>query len=141
MSTTLSKVPETTDDIGQNEPTAEELAAISERLERASVLLGQLAKNGRAGSKPGAEALSAALTLVLGARARLYGEARPDLHGSARERILHHFQRNELEVVSAAELAEVAGIRAWERRVRELREQGHDVEYLGGGNYRLKPPA
>ena len=140
MSTTLSTVSEATDDFGQNEPTGEDLAAISEKLERASALLAQLAVNGRAGSTPGAGALSAALTLVLGARSRLYGEERPDLEGSARQRILHHFQRNELEVVSAAELAEVSGIRAWERRVRELREAGHDVVYLGNGNYRFNPP-
>lgn len=132
---------EGTDDIGQNGPTAEELAAISERLERASALLAQLAANGRAGARPGAQALSAALTLVLGARSDLYGDTRPDLEGSARDRILLHLQQRELEVVSAAELAEVSGIRAWERRVRELREDGHDVEYLGAGKYRLNRPA
>lgn len=137
MSTSLSTVSEATGGIGQNEPDAEELAAISERLTRASELLGQLAENARRGSTPGPVALSAALTLVMNVRARLYGDGRPDLEGSARTRILHHLERHELEVVSAAELAEVSGIRAWERRVRELRESGYDIEYLGDGNYRL----
>lgn len=137
MSTNLSKMSEATDDVGRQEPTEDELRSISERLERASTLLGQLAVNGREGATPGAEALSAALTLVLGARARLYGDERPDLEGSGRHRIQLHFERNEGDIVSAAELAEVSGIRAWERRVRELRESGYDIEYLGGGNYRL----
>jgi len=141
MSTNLSRVSEATDGVGQQGPADEELLAISERLDRASDLLAQLAANGRGGAKPGAVALSSALTLVLGARARLYGDERPDLEGSARRRILHHFESNEGEIVSAAELSEISGIRAWERRVRELREAGHDVVYLGGGNYRLNPPA
>lgn len=139
MSTSLSTVSETTDGDGWNELDAEDLARISDKLSRASRLLGQLAENGRNGEIPAAQALSTAITFVLSARALVYGDRRPDLEGSGRQRILVHFQRNEGEPVSAAELAEVSGIRAWERRVRELREQGHDIEYLGEGRYRLNP--
>jgi hypothetical protein len=139
MSTSLSNVSQTKDESGQNEVDEEELRAICSKLERASDLLGQLAQNGHSGAMPSAEALSAALALILNARSRIYADQRPDLEGSARERILIHLQRNEGQPVSAAELAEVSGIRAWERRVRELREGGYDVVYLGSGIYRLNP--
>jgi biotin operon repressor len=137
MSTSLSKMAETTEDGGWNEVDTEDLARISDKLDRASQLLAQLAENGRQGQIPSASALSTAITFVLGARGQIYGDRRPDLEGSARLRILTYFQQNEGEAVSADVLAEVSGIRAWERRVRELREQGYDVAYLGNGRYRL----
>jgi biotin operon repressor len=41
------------------------------------------------------------------------------------------------EVVYGEELAAVAGISEWARRVRELREEGLAIEELGGSRYRL----
>src|SRR4051794_32921802 len=125
---------------GWNEAPAE-LEIAAERLERASELLAQLVKNARAGRKPTYEALTAALTGALDVRGRLYESPPPTLSGSARTRLLHYLERHEGEVVTPDELAQAAGIRAWERRIRELREDGHDVEHVGGGRYRLNPPS
>ena len=123
--------------VGQNEPDSEVLDAACEKLERAATLLQQLAVNGRRGAVPAAQAISAAIALAENARNNLHG-ARPRLEGSARDRLLAHFRRHEGEIVSANELSEVSGIHAWARRVRELREEGHEIEHLGGGNYRYR---
>jgi hypothetical protein len=123
--------------VGRNEQDAAVLDAACEKLERAAALLRQLAANGRRGAVPAAPAIAAAIALAENARNNLHG-ARPRLEGSARERLLAHFRQNEGEVLSANELAEVSGIHAWARRVRELRELGHNIEHLGGGNYRYR---
>src|SRR4051812_20281057 len=101
MSTSLSTVSHSTAEGGWNEIDADDLAAISEKLRRAAELLEQLAENAASGGKPSASSLSAAMTLVLNVRGRLYGSDRPDLEGSARQRILTHLLRNEGEPVSA----------------------------------------
>ncbi len=128
---------ETTSNSGRKLATGDELRALSDQLERAGTLLLQLAENGRNGQPPTQQSLSAAIILVLNTRGRLFGATRHEREGSARSRILHYLQAHEGEIVSADELTEVAGIRAWARRIRELREEGHDIEHVGEGRYRL----
>ena len=62
---------------------------------------------------------------------------------SAKSRLLDHFLDHVGEVVDGVDLARVAGITAWQRRVRELRADGwlivthHDDAGLRPGQYRL----
>jgi len=141
MSTSVSTVDEPMPDTGQIAVSDDELQALSAQLERAGVLLRQLGENGRVGRAPTYESLGAALLILLNVRGRLYHGTKPELTGSARSRILHYLEAHEGEAVSADELNEVAGIRAWARRIRELREEGHDIEHVGDGRYRLNRSA
>jgi biotin operon repressor len=57
--------------------------------------------------------------------------------GGARTRILRFLLSRLGEWVSSEEIAAIAGIDAWTRRIRELRfEQGYEIEE-GGGRYRI----
>lgn len=67
-------------------------------------------------------------------RRRLYGSRR--LPGSARARIRAHLTAHVGEWIDGEELAEVAGISEWARRVRELRDAGLSIEE-DSGRYRL----
>ena len=58
--------------------------------------------------------------------------------GSARARIRAYLIERVGETVHGEELAEVAGILAWSRRIRELRAEGMDIVELGGSRYRLE---
>lgn len=115
------------------------LSSACARIERAAVLLTELAAVGRAGQAPSPQSLDTAIALIDGARTQLHGR-RPQIAGSGRTRILHYLQQRENEVVTGEELSRVAGIRDWARRVRELRKDGHDIEYVGDGSYRLRSP-
>ena len=123
------------EDPGQND----ELSDACSRIERAVALLTQLAIVGRAGQTPSPQSLDTAIALVAGARTQLHG-SRPRLTGSGKTRLLYYLQKRENEIVTGEELSRVSGIRDWARRLRELREEGHDIEYIGGGSYRLRPP-
>lgn len=67
-------------------------------------------------------------------RRRLYGPRK--LPGSGRRRIREHLIAHVGEWIDGEELAEVAGISEWARRVRELRDSGLDIEERTG-SYRL----
>jgi hypothetical protein len=71
-----------------------------------------------------------------GLRRQVCGEVR--LPGSAKARIRAYLIDHVGETVHGEELAEVSGILAWSRRVRELRVEGLDVVELGRGRYRLE---
>jgi hypothetical protein len=60
--------------------------------------------------------------------------------GSAKARIRTYLVEHVGEIVYGEELAEVSGILAWARRVRELREEGLAIVELGGSRYRLDEP-
>jgi 5-methylcytosine-specific restriction endonuclease McrA len=65
---------------------------------------------------------------------------------SAKNRLKAYFLEHVGRVVDGKDLAQVAGISAWARRVRELREDGwqivthHDDASLRPGQYRLTSP-
>ncbi len=75
-----------------------------------------------------------AIAQLRGVRRRLFGGHRTS--GSARERIRRYLENNAGRPVAGEELAEIAGISEWARRVRELREEGYVIEETGG-NYLL----
>lgn len=57
----------------------------------------------------------------------------------AKGKILAYLREHVGEAVHGSELAAVAGIQEWPRRVRELRvEEGYEISELGGGIYRLE---
>lgn len=68
-------------------------------------------------------------------RRQTHGDARPP--GSAKARIRAYLIEHVGEVVYGEEIAEISGILAWARRVRELRQDGLEIVELGGSRYRL----
>lgn len=111
-----------------------DLESVALRLERCSSLAQVLARKAHEGKPPSPQTLDAMSALLRGIRLDLHGSD-GHLEGSAKERILRYLEQREGEVVHADELAEVAGIHAWARRIRELRDQGYPIEHLGGGRY------
>lgn len=70
-------------------------------------------------------------------------KVRQDVVGGARTALLLYFRRHPGEEVSPHQLEGVAAIRAWARRIRELRGIGWDIDTLGSGAeapYRLTAP-
>jgi biotin operon repressor len=68
-------------------------------------------------------------------RKRIFGPR--VLEGSARGRLRAYLCSHVGEFVEGEELAEVAGIMAWARRIRELREEGLEITERRGA-YRLE---
>ncbi|MDH2430317.1 hypothetical protein [Sphaerisporangium sp. TRM90804] len=60
-------------------------------------------------------------------------EVRQDVLGGARTALLLYFRSHPGESLSPHQLEGVAAIRAWARRIRELREVGWDIDTLGAG--------
>lgn len=60
-------------------------------------------------------------------------EVRQDVLGGARSALLLYFRSHPGEALSPHQLEGVAAIRAWARRIRELREVGWDIDTLGSG--------
>ncbi|MBB5775054.1 hypothetical protein [Nonomuraea jabiensis] len=70
-------------------------------------------------------------------------EVRQDVIGGARTALLLYFRSHPGKEVSPQELEGVAAIRAWARRIRELRTFGWEIDTLGSGAeapYRLNAP-
>lgn len=70
-------------------------------------------------------------------------EVRQDVVGGARTALLLYFRSHPGETLHPRQLEGVAAIRAWARRIRELREVGWEIETLGSGAeapYRLAAP-
>ncbi|WP_068927495.1 hypothetical protein [Planobispora rosea] len=70
-------------------------------------------------------------------------EVRQDVIGGARTALLLYFRSHPGEAISPQQLEGVAAIRAWARRIRELREVGWEIDTLGAGAeapYRLNAP-
>lgn len=70
-------------------------------------------------------------------------EVRQDVIGGARSALLLYFRSHPGEAISPHQLEGVAAIRAWARRIRELRQVGWDIDTIGSGAeapYRLTAP-
>jgi hypothetical protein len=78
----------------------------------------------------------AVIAQLRGLRRTVCGDVRRP--GSAKARIRAYLVEHVGETVYGEELAEVSGILAWARRVRELREDGLPIVELGGSRYRLE---
>jgi hypothetical protein len=79
--------------------------------------------------------LDVAVAELKGLRVRAFGP--PQRKGSARQRIRDYLMARVGDQVQGVELAEIAGISEWARRVRELREDGLPLRELGGSVYIL----
>ncbi|MFC3985610.1 hypothetical protein [Streptosporangium jomthongense] len=60
-------------------------------------------------------------------------EVRQDILGGARTALLLYFRSHPGEALSPHQLEGVAAIRAWARRIRELREVGWEIDTIGSG--------
>ncbi|TDB86946.1 hypothetical protein E1264_16205 [Actinomadura sp. KC216] len=70
-------------------------------------------------------------------------EVRQDVIGGARTALLLYFRGHPGEDISPQQLEGVAAIRAWARRIRELRQVGWEIDTIGAGAeapYRLIAP-
>lgn len=105
----------------------------SERLRGIAAALHSLADAVDQGRQCGDE-LDELVVQLRGVRRRAFGAPRPA--GSARSRISALLVRRVGEWVTGDELAAVAGISEWARRIRELRESGYLISE-SGGSYRL----
>ena len=96
-------------------------------------LANRLEKDGELDALP----LDVAVGQATAARREIVGTAGRKPGPGARTRIRRYLEERVGEVVYGEELAAVAGISEWARRVRELREEGLVIEELGGSRYRL----
>ncbi|MDP4505852.1 hypothetical protein [Nonomuraea turcica] len=86
---------------------------------------------------------AAAVGVCLAESRDALAEVRQEVIGGARAALLLYFRSHPGEEVSPQELEGVAAIRAWARRIRELRAFGWDIDTLGAGAeapYRLNAP-
>ena len=95
-------------------------------------LAGQL----EAGEGIDPQTLDLAVAQLKGVRVRAFGVRRTQ-GASARDRLREHFIANVSQELPGEELAEIAGISEWARRVRELRSEGLHISQPRPGLYRL----
>lgn len=81
--------------------------------------------------------MDVAVGQVIAARREIIGSTKAAAGSSAKSRIRRYLEERVGQVVYGEEIAAVAGISEWARRVRELREEGLDIEELGRSRYRL----
>jgi biotin operon repressor len=93
----------------------------------------ELEKNGELDALP----LDVAVGQVTAARREIVGTTSQKPGPAAKTRIRRYFEERVGEVVYGEEIAAIAGISEWARRVRELRDEGLAIEELGGSRYRL----
>jgi biotin operon repressor len=107
------------------------------RLRELADFLNHLANRLEATGQLDALPMDVAVGQAAAARREIIGSARAKAGPGAKKRIRRYLEERVGQVVYGEELAAVAGISEWARRVRELREDGLDVEELGGSRYRL----
>lgn len=96
-------------------------------------LANQLEKNGDLDALP----MDVAVGQVTAARREIVGTASRKPGPAAKTRIRRYLEERVGEIIYGEEIAAVAGISEWARRVRELRDEGLAIEELGGSRYRL----
>src|SRR5262245_18151969 len=96
-----------------------------ERLRGVASMLEAVARAVEEGRMDVAPHIDDAIVQLRGIRAELFGPRQ--LPGSAKRRLLMHLEGRAGEWVRGEELAEVAGISEWARRVRELRDAGEPI--------------
>jgi biotin operon repressor len=80
--------------------------------------------------------LDLAVAQLKGIRVKAFGRRGRETE-SARQRLRDYFVENVGQDLPGEELAEVAGISEWARRVRELRTEGLQISQPVVGRYRL----
>lgn len=107
----------------------------SDRLRAAARMINSVADALDANRRDGlGEHLDSATAQLRGLRRELFGPR--ELTGSARDRLAAHLTLHAGQWVQGTELAEVSGISAWARRLRELRADGWAISEQNGA-YRL----
>lgn len=112
-----------------------ELREVARRLHGVAVSLEQVSQAMAAGEQIPVDSLDHAVAQLKGLRIHAFGRSRSP--GAARDRIRRYLIANVGEIIPAEELAEVAGISEWARRVRELRADGLEITQPEAGMYRL----
>lgn len=107
----------------------------SDRLRAIAAVLSRLADHLEDEHVDGSQ-IDMSVAELKGLRVRVFGTVRRP--GSAQGRIRDYFLAHLGEPVQGVELAEIAGISEWARRVRELRDEGLEVQELGGSVYLLE---
>jgi biotin operon repressor len=87
------------------------------------------------GESVASESLDHAIAQLKGLRIHAFGRTRSP--GAARDRIRSYLIENVGQIIPGEELAEVAGISEWARRLRELRAEGLQISQPEVGMYRL----
>ena len=90
-------------------------------------------KNGELDALP----MDTAVGQVTAARREIVGAASRKPGPGAKARVRRYLEARVGEIVYGEEIAAVAGISEWARRVRELRDEGLVIEELGRSRYRL----
>lgn len=88
-----------------------------------------------AGERVAPDSLDHAIAQLKGLRIHAFGRVRSP--GAARDRIRTYLIDKVGEIIPGEELAEVAGISEWARRLRELRAEGMQISQPEVGMYRL----
>jgi biotin operon repressor len=112
-----------------------ELTEVARRLHGVAVSLEQLSDAMAAGQRVPPDSLDHAVAQLKGLRIHGFGRNRPP--GAARDRIRSYLIQNTGQLIPGEELAEIAGISEWARRLRELRAEGLRISQPEIGMYRL----
>jgi hypothetical protein len=111
----------------------------AERLRRAASSLATLADEIEAGEADRDE-IDPVIAEIVSAQRRHFGPRPRARRGEGgRQKLLAYLRERVGQVVFGEELAAIAGIGEWARRIRELRhEHGYEITELGGSAYRLE---
>lgn len=112
-----------------------ELPEVARRLHGVAVSLEHVSQAMAAGELVAPDSLDHTVAQLKGLRIHAFGRARSP--GAARDRIRRYLIDNVGEIIPGEELAEVAGISEWARRLRELRAEGMEISQPEVGMYRL----
>jgi biotin operon repressor len=108
---------------------------VARRLHGVAASLERLSQMMAAAERVEPDSLDHAIAHLKGLRIHAFGGARAP--GAARHRLRIYLIENLGEAIPGEELAEVAGISEWGRRVRELRAEGMEISQPAVGMYRL----
>lgn len=112
-------------------------ALAAARLRALALTIGQLAERLERGETVDPRPLDLAVAQLKGVRIKAFGR-RGGETASARQRLRDYFIENVGQDLPGEELAEVAGISEWARRIRELRAEGLEITQPAVGSYRLE---
>ena len=112
-----------------------ELPEVARRLHGVAMSLEQLSAAMAGGEALDSDSLDRAVAQLKGLRVHAFGRSRSP--GAARDRIRSYLIQNIGQIIPGEELAEIAGISEWARRLRELRAEGLRISQPEIGMYRL----
>lgn len=115
----------------------DDYASAGRRIRWIGETLAQIGQRMEADERVDPAPIDTAVAQLKGVRARAFGRRRTGA-GSARGRLRAYLVENVGVELPGEELAEVAGISEWARRLRELREEGLAISQPAVGVYRLE---